>query len=403
MSFQQLKDTLSAIATRLIRGDIASIKRLMDVNTLFHPDKIHHNFTHIKDLFFHQKLNAGNATPSPIAYVPKELPSSVSVDGVPRSLDVWKQERAISAFIVIKDNKILHEDYAHGTSETDLRMSWSMCKSMLSLLVGALIDKGLMHRDNLDQRVSDHVPSLLGTGYETVTLRNTLNMASGVEFNEDYLDYNSDINKMGRLLALGGSIDEFSTSLGPLWKPGQYSHYVSIDTQVIGMVVRAVTQTDLASLLEAHIIQPLGLEQDPIMVTDQSGELFILGGMNMRTRDYARVGLMVLNKGFWNGTQIVSKDWIEESTTQSAPLPSPIKMETADRVLRYGYQWWIPPHASHGECFAIGVYGQYIYINPSQNVVIAMNSGDVNFKDGSGRITQENIDVFRQIALGVQD
>jgi CubicO group peptidase (beta-lactamase class C family) len=109
------------------------------------------------------------------------------------------------------------------------------------------------------------------------------------------------------------------------------------------------------------------------------------------------MGTMVLNGGFWNGKQIVSPEWIKESTTPNAPPPSPIKMETPDRDLRYGYQWWVPPRATTGECFAIGVYGQYIYINPDHKTVIAMNSGDVNFKDGMGRITQENIEVFRQI------
>jgi CubicO group peptidase (beta-lactamase class C family) len=167
--------------------------------------------------------------------------------------------------------------------------------------------------------------------------------------------------------------------------PGTAWHYVSIDTHVLGMVIRGATGQDIASLLSDKIIKPMGLQADPYYVTDGLGEPFVLGGLNLTTRDYARIGQMVLQKGQYNGQQIVPADWIEAATRPSAPGGA-----------LYGYQWWIPDNPSPGEVMAQGVYGQYIYINPSLNVVIAVNAADTGFEDPG--VDDTNIAMLRQIA-----
>jgi hypothetical protein len=203
---------------------------------------------------------------------------------------------------------------------------------------------------------------------------------------------------MGRVLALGKSMDGFAEGQNKTARlPGSRRQYVSIDTHVIGMILRAATGKSVPEYLSETILKPLGFEADAYYLTDGYGTAFVLGGLNMRTRDYARFGLMMAQNGQLNGQQIVPKDWIARSTTQSAPPPYEADEGTDNELLGYGYQWWLPPEAAPGEFFAIGVYGQYIYINSTENVVIAVNAADRKFRDNDGEITILNLTMFRQI------
>lgn len=403
MDFTAARETALTLGRLFIRGDVTSIKRLMRVNTLFHPNKMAANFCNMPALFNSITVGRPAANPSPLPSAPRDIPQHFEFRGNNKSFDQWQQDRNCCAFLVLHNGGIAFEQYWNGTDGDDLRISWSMSKSILSLLLGALIDKGFIAASALNQDVAQIVPRLAGTSYAGATLRNVLHMASGVGFNEDYLDYNSDINRMGRVLAIGGSMDSFATSLKPNRAAGQYSQYISIDTHVIGMAIRALTDAEIAPLMATHIFEPLGLEAAPIYLTDHLGEPFVLGGLNLRTRDYARLGLMVAQGGIIDGHRVVSQDWIAASTAPTAPPPDPVTANTPDGDLRYGYQWWVPPNAQTGECFAIGIYGQYIYINPTLNTVIVMNSADANFKDGDGLVCQENIALFRTIAKELND
>ena len=214
-------------------------------------------------------------------------------------------------------------------------------------------------------------------------------MSSGVTFDEDYLDYNSDINRMGREIALGGTLDGFTQALSETFAPpGEAWQYVSIDTHVIGMVIRGATGRDIPSLLSERIIAPLGMDSTPYYLTDGEGVAFVLGGLNMTTRDYARLGLMYLQNGQFNGQQIVSEDWVAASTVASA--------RTAPGAIGYGYQWWIPVGAEPGQFMARGIYGQYVYVDQVNGVVIATTGADRRFRDAG--VNEENVRMFRLIA-----
>ena len=126
-------------------------------------------------------------------------------------------------------------------------------------------------------------------------------------------------------------------------------------------------------------------------MTDGAGVAFVLGGLNLTTRDYARMGQMFLQNGRYNGQQIVPADWIAASTAPSAP--------TAEGQIGYGYQWWIPQGATEGEFMARGVYGQYIYINRADGVVIATNAADRKFREAG--VSDQNIAIFRQISAAL--
>ncbi|MBT0956441.1 serine hydrolase [Alphaproteobacteria bacterium KMM 3653] len=398
MQLSQLADTAGIISARLLRLDFAGIRRLMRVNRLFHPEEIVQNFSHMDKLAETIALPSASPRPSPLPLALRAIPETYEYLGQTHRLADHKTDRNVTAFLVIKGGAVLHEDYRLGTAQDSLRISWSMSKSVTSLLLGALIDHGLIPETALAEGVSDHIPTLKGSGYDGVTLQNVLNMASGVAFNEDYLDYHSDINRMGRILGVGGSMDAFAASLSRQWAPGTYNNYVSIDTHIIGMMIRALTGRAITPLLMEHLLTPLGLESDSTILTDSLGEPFVLGGLNMTTRDYARIALMVLNRGRWNGKQIVSEGWIDRTTCQSAPPPSPQMAARTDGALGYGMQWWLPPEPEEGEVFGVGIYGQYMYIHRAHDVVIAQNAADTRFKEGDGAVNLQTLAMFRQIA-----
>jgi len=374
----------------------ATLKRLMRVNSLFTAPRIVANFSNMRAMFFHKDLFAKSAHPTPLPVSPAKLPVQYTFEGHTQTLDDWKVERALTAIVLLKGGKITHEEYLQGTGPEDLRISWSMAKSLLSATFGIAVDENLL--GSLDDQVVTYVPSLKGSAYDGATVRHVLNMASGVEFNEDYLDYHSDINRMGRVLALNGSMDGFAASLKiRAWHPGRYRRYVSIDTHVLGMVLRKITGQSVADYMTEKLLKPMGIEADPYFLTDGLGVDFVLGGMNMRTRDYARFGLLFANQGALNGQQIVPAKWVAQSTANTAPEPAPTVYKY-DQKLGYGFQWWLAPDPMEGEFFALGIYGQYIYVNRPLNVVIALNSADLNFKADEGRVTQQNLAVLRAIA-----
>ncbi len=358
------------------------ITRLFAVNSLFSEEKIVINFSGMNTAFLSVDVPRGDG---PVAELAQGADASL-----PAEVDQWIKDRTVTALVVLKDGALVHESYFQGTKDTDLRISWSVAKSYLSSLLGVLLEEGAIA--SLDDPVTKYAPTLIGGAYDGATIRNVLNMASGVTFDEDYLDQSSDINKMGRVLALGGSMDGFAADIQETFaKPGTDWQYVSIDTHVISMVIRGATDREIAPLLSEKIIQPMGLEASPYYLTDGNGVAFVLGGLNLRTRDYARMGQMFLQNGQFNGQQIVPADWVAASTVPSAP--------TAEGEYGYGYQWWMPKDGRNGEFLARGVYGQYIYINRPLGVVIATNAADRKFRDEG--VGDYNIEIFRQIAEGL--
>jgi CubicO group peptidase (beta-lactamase class C family) len=355
------------------------ITRLWTVVTLYDEAYIVENFSNMGDAFDTADVSRGSGPASPLPEgPPADLPDEVAS---------WIEARDVTSLVVLSDGQIVHESYHLGTGPGDRRMSFSVAKSFLSALLGTLVEDGTI--PDLDAQVTDYVPELSGTAYDGTTILNVLQMSSGVTFDEDYLDYNSDINRMSRALALGGTMDGFTEALSETDLPaGEQWEYVSIDTHVIGMVIRGATGRDIPSLLSERIIQPLGLEATPYYLTDGEGVAFVLGGLNMTTRDYARLGMMFLNNGNWNGHQILSQEWVARSTAASA--------RTAPGEIGYGYQWWIPVGAEPGQFMARGIYGQYIYVDQVNGVVIATTGADRQFRDAG--VNEENIRIFRLIS-----
>jgi CubicO group peptidase (beta-lactamase class C family) len=355
------------------------ITRLLAVNSLFAEEKIVSNFSHMNAAFLTTPVSRGNGPTSPLPHGDAWTP--------PPDVPTWITDRSVTSLMVMQNGQIRYEEYFLGTAPDDRRISWSVAKSYLSALFGVLMAEGKI--DSLDDPVTKYAPKLANTAYDGASIRNVLNMASGVVFDEDYLDENSDIKRMGRVIALGGALDDFIASFSDTFAPpGETWQYVSIDTHVVGMVIRGATGRNIPDLLSEKIIAPLGLEQTPYYVTDGAGVAFVLGGLNLTTRDYARFGQMILQGGVYGDQQVVPADWIAASTAASAP--------TKPGQQQYGYQWWRPADAHPGEFYGIGVYGQYLYFDKPRGVVIVSTGADRLFKEPGVHVG--NIEMFRKIA-----
>ncbi len=345
--------------------------RLYKVVTLFDEDQIVENFQRMSDFFPSKTIKKG---PSNFKFTQSSLsmPTSFSFNGESYNIKAYLESTFTTGFVVIKDNQIVFEKYDLGNHIDGLHISWSVNKSFVSALIGIAIEEKLIEsiQDPIDKYV-----------YAGVSIEDILQMSSGVSFNEDYSDFYSDINRMGRVIALGNSINEFAASLQAEIPPGTRHHYVSMDTQVLGMLLRSVTKTSPSNYLEDRIWSKIGARQDAKWLIDDLGMELAFGTLNITLRDYARFGMLYLHEGNWFGEQIIPRHWIQKSVNAEKPHLLPQSSRQKSRF-GYGYQWWLPANYQN-DFLARGVYGQYIYVSPEHKVVIVKNSADPYWRAGS--------------------
>jgi hypothetical protein len=274
----------------------------------------------------------------------------------------------ISGLVAIKDGEIVYEKYQLGNSEKSRWMSMSVVKSMTAILVGAAIHDGYI--ENIDNPVTDYVSELVGSAYEGVSIRNLLQMASGVQWNETYTDPESDRRRLleAQIAQEPGGMLRVMSKLPRAAEPGSRWNYSTGETQVVAALVSAATKRPLADYLSEKIWAKFGMEADANWWLESPGGLEVGGsGLSASLRDYARFGLFLLNGGVAGGESILPDGWIEDA---SSP-----KLVDGTQV-NYGYMLWpIPDSAGtiHEKAYeARGIFGQYIYVNPTENVVIAI-------------------------------
>ena len=174
--------------------------------------------------------------------------------------------------------------------------------------------------------------------------------------------------------------------------PGTFNRYNSMDAQVLGMILRRTTGKTEAAYLEEKLWSPLGMESDAYWATDDEGVEFAVGGLSATLRDFAKLGRLYLNDGRWNGAQIVSVEWVRASVTPDAPHLMPGKRASSDSALGYGFQWWIPDDS--GAYSAIGIYNQFVYVNPALRLVIAKTSANHTYGAGGGEASDREEEHF---------
>ncbi len=365
----------------------------LDMNALFAPDTRVDNFRHMERIFPKRPIRAGGQ-PFVFKRQDRSLDVHYTFDGEERSLDEFLQRVVGTGLLVIKNDRIVHERYMQGSDEESRFTSWSVAKSFISTLVGMAVGDGLIK--SLDDPISDYVPELQGSGYDGVPIRHVLQMSSGVDFDETYDNRLSDIQQFfWKVFIFGRRADRVMTDYPKGEPSGTVHHYISIDTQALGMMLRRLYNKPLADLLSERIWQPLGMAGDAFWNIDEAsadGMEIAFCCINARLRDYAKLGRLYLNQGNWNGKQLLPKDWVKEATTPGAPHLEPGVSPYDYGPRGYAYQWWVPENYQR-EYFASGVWGQYIYVSEPDNLIIVRTSVDPAYRPNMA----ESIVVFRAI------
>jgi CubicO group peptidase (beta-lactamase class C family) len=269
-----------------------------------------------------------------------------------------------NALLVMKNGEIVSEIYRNNSSPASRFIGWSMTKSVTSVLIGCALEDGLI--TSLDIPISDYLPELRGGGYEGVSIRHVMQMRSGVNYEERYDFANPGIAASNHISSLVKNVTRFvdtARTLERIHEPGSFFQYKTIDTAVLGWLVERSTGMSVAAYTERCLWEPLGAEADGYYIMDGApgvGREFSGAGFNATLRDFARFGQMILNGGTANGNRIVPEDWVSQST-------QPTSGEDQGRG-GYGLQWWT---MGGTDAFAaIGLQGQYIYVDPATATVV---------------------------------
>lgn len=359
-----IKIFLGSLAVLIMVGVTTYFVRYKPMLELFEPAKKAENFRHMADIF------PANTIPAPdnsytIPAKSRDQSFDLVSQGFQKPLETLLEDFSTTGFLVIKDDSILYEKYFTGATDKDLLTSFSLSKSITSILIGIALDEGKI--DSIEDPVDKYIPTLTGTGYEGVTIRNILQMASGIKFSEDYGDPDSDINQvMFKTYVYFEHLEEWITEFESERPQGEKHHYQSINTEILAVILKNVYDKPLSELLSEKIWQPMGAEQDANWNTDEYDTEIAFGFLNATLRDYAKIGLLMLHKGELNGHRIVSEAWVEQSTTIRPGESRPV----IDKGNGYQFHWWIPTGNDEGEFMASGYMGQVIYVNPARNVVI---------------------------------
>src|SRR5215218_3636068 len=307
-------------------------------------------------VFRFDKLPADNPYASQI-----EAIASDSSNG--ESLEDYLNASGTTALLVIHDDKLLYERYFNGYDETSLNTSFSMAKSFASALVGIAIDKERIK--SVNEPITNYIPELLEKDerFKSITIRHLLTMSSGIKYEE------------GGDLPWSEEADDtktyYSTDLRELalencrieGKPGEYFEYNNYNPLLVGMILERATGMHVSRFMEEELWKPMGMEADGSWSLDSTSSGFekMESGVNARARDFARFGMLFAEEGNWEGVQLISRGWVEESTRPDA---------TTDPSQDYQYFWWVNTPDGKNHFSAQGNYGQYIYVAPEKNLVI---------------------------------
>ena len=370
--------------------------RVYKLTNLYNEKTIAHNFINMDKVFIASEPINPSDNPYTFEKIDFSLPEKYLFEGSEHDLEEGLAHFKTDGLIILHNNKTLYEEYWNGNDRYSKHISWSVAKSFLSALIGIAIDEGLI--DSIDDPTTKYLPEFKGTGYDGVKIKNLLQMSSGVAFNEDYADPNSDINKFGRATARGMPFKDFAKTLKNGREQGTYNHYVSIDTQVLAMILELVTNMPLREYLYKKIWNKIGMENEAYYITDKTGMDLALGGLNATLRDYAKFGYLYLNNGNWLGEQIVPEQWVIDSHTPDASHLMPnAGDELSSSEWGYGYQWWVPGDPMT-DYTAHGVYNQFVYVDPVSGVVIAKTSSNHRFRSEKDYSKAVHIAMFRAIA-----
>ncbi len=318
------------------------------------------------------------------------LPEGFTFENVFYSTEEFVEDTKTTALLVIQDDVIKYEKYYMGGDENTLFSSNSMGKSFVSALMGIAVSEGYV--ESVEDPIGKYVPEFVGTTLENIPIRACLQMASGIDFNED-----NDMSGFSMRTLMGKPAMEVIAGYGVQEEPYTYRRYLSINTEILGSVITNATGYSLAEYMEAKLWKRIGAAHDAYWTLSNGTEL-AMGGLSVSLEDYARFARLYLHEGNYNGEQILSKNWVKDSMDISEEYAKPGANFDAYNVIGYGYQWWIP-EGKEGEFMAIGVYGQWIYVNPSKGIIIVKTSADPDFMEKGYEL--KHVEFFRAVSDGI--
>ena len=297
---------------------------------------------------------------------PTPLPAGPPLK-LPLDVDAYMAGQRSAALLIVHDGKLRLERYGLGFDASGRWTSFSMAKSVTSTLVGAAIRDG--HIRSLDDKVSDYIAQMKGSAYDEVSLRQLLTMTSGVRWNEDYADPNSDVARFNNHKPEEGvdALVSYMRRLPREVPAGTRWHYSTGETNLVGVLLREAVKKPLATYLSEKIWVPAGMEQQATWILSRTGNEISGCCIQAATRDFARLGVFILNGARVGGaggqSSIVPDGWLAEATTERTGIGQPGR--------GYGYQWWT---YTDGTFAARGIFGQGIFIDPKRKLVIVSNA-----------------------------
>ncbi|MBK7062153.1 MAG: serine hydrolase [Rubrivivax sp.] len=294
-------------------------------------------------------------TPRPL---PPGPPLKLALD-----VDAYMAGQRSAAVVVLQDGRLRLERYGLGFDASGRWTSFSVAKSMTSVLVGAALRDG--HIRSMDDKVSAYLPHMKGSAYDEVSIRQLLTMTSGVRWNEDYGDPNSDVAKFNNHQPEAGvdALVSYMRQLPREAPAGTRWHYSTGETNLVGILLNQATKKPLSTYLSEKIWVPAGMEQQATWILSKTGQEISGCCIQAATRDFARFGQFILDGASVNGQAIVPEGWLAEATTERTGIDQPGR--------GYGYFWWT---YSDGSFAARGIFGQGIFIDPKRRLVIASNA-----------------------------
>jgi CubicO group peptidase (beta-lactamase class C family) len=309
------------------------------------------NFPHMERLFPGNIVQRGNKV--------RALPKGAPLPIADSEIDGFIAAQNVAGLIVLQNGKVRLERYARGYGPEGRWTSFSVAKSFTSTLVGAAIRDGYIK--SVDEPVTRYIPELAGSGYDGVTIHQLLTMTSGVKWNEDYTDANSDVARMFLQPVPAGEDPTvyYMKNLPRESAPGSKWVYKTGETNLIGVLVMRATKKPLATYLSEKVWKPYGMEQDAFWMVDPSNHEVSGCCLSVSLRDYARMGQFALE----GGKGVVPANWFAQATRAHAEIGVP--------GYGYGYQWWTYPQSRYG---AQGIFGQSIRVDPKTQTVIVVSA-----------------------------
>jgi len=264
------------------------------------------------------------------------------------------------AYVIVKNDSLLHEQYWDGFGEDSRSNSFSMAKTFVSILIGMAVDEGKIK--SIDQPVSDFLPEFKEGDNAKLTIKHLLTMSSGINFDENYVNpiaypaaayYGSDLKK----LTYGYKVTE---------EPGKTFKYLSGNSELLGFIIEKATGKTLSEYMSEKLWKPLGAKNTALWSMDNNGMEKAYCCFNSNARDFARIGELYLDSGKWNGVQLINPDYVARSI-----VPADLVDVDGVKIDNYGYAWWLmPDYKGHNIFYARGILGQYIICIPDQKMVV---------------------------------